>query len=72
MTATNRGMVAIVPQVWGYADVEHLIKHAKRGDPIQMLAKRHHTTDAEIDRVLWAKLGRTVAETVDYLNGVGG
>jgi hypothetical protein len=52
-----------------HADLTRLITAAKRGMRLNVLANVANTSEADVDLVLWTKLGRSVAEACDLLNG---
>lgn len=54
---------------WGHADIVLLINDAKAGYALPQLAQRNGASARECDLALWAKVGRTVEQTCDVLNG---
>lgn len=65
-------MVTLGLRAWSQADLARLVGAGAAGIRLDALgrAARAPTTDPrEIDLVLWTKLGRSVAEACDLLNG---
>lgn len=58
--------------VWGHRDVALMVAAARRGFGLPLIAKAGGVSPAEADLVLWAKLGRTIPETCDFINAKRG
>ena len=59
------------PIRWGHGDLTALIADVKSGLSLREAAQRQGrgVSAGDCDRALWIKLGRSVEETCDILNG---
>jgi hypothetical protein len=55
--------------LWGHADITRLMRMMRQGLSLQEIAQRIGAPVREIDLVLYAKLGRSVPEACDIING---
>lgn len=58
--------------VWGHYDLERAIRLAKGGHSLKSIAKMMGYTSAEVDRALWAKVGRSIPDAIDIINAKAG
>lgn len=56
----------------GHYDLTRMLRYARGGYPLASIARAVGYPAAEVDQILFAKLGRTIPETCDFINAKRG